>query len=207
MTEKFKMASGPPSSITILLIILSNLIIKSRNVAGLFHARLVIRIGLYFRDCIIWDDRKIQDGVRTTILEYCFVKHFVKTAHDMLMRHLQDSTVGPTGRSNRLVKQLDQQLRRPTGCSNRLDESNMSNQSNRLKQRLHRWNVHSTVRPTVGPTKSLKTFEERTYLLCKWGTVPNQPIEWRRVKLRHFLSAKNVYFWTWRVFTGVQTKP
>ena len=39
MTEIFKMASGPPSWITILFIILSNLIDESWNFAGLFHAR------------------------------------------------------------------------------------------------------------------------------------------------------------------------
>ena len=58
------------------------------------------------------------------------------------MRRLHDPTVGPTGRADRLVQQLDQQLRRvngrPTGWSNRLDESNMSNSSNRLNQQLHR---------------------------------------------------------------------
>ena len=56
------------------------------------------------------------------------------------MRRLHDPTVGPTGRSNRLVQQLDQQLHRlngrPTGWSNRLDDSNMSNSSNRLNQQL-----------------------------------------------------------------------
>ena len=46
MTGIFKMASGPPSWITILLIISSNLIIKSRNFAGLFHAK-VFHVGLY----------------------------------------------------------------------------------------------------------------------------------------------------------------
>ena len=60
----------------------------------------VFHVGLYFRDCSFWDDCKIQDGVRTTILEYCFVKHFVETAHNMLMRGLHDPTVGQTGRSN-----------------------------------------------------------------------------------------------------------
>ena len=59
-----------------------------------------------------------------------------------LMRRLHDPTVGPTGWSDRLVQQLDQQLRRvnsrPTGWSNRLDESNMLNSSNRLDQQLHR---------------------------------------------------------------------
>ena len=86
----------------------------------------VFHVGLYFRDCSIWDDRKIQDGVRTTILEYCFVKHFVETAHNMLMLRLHDPTVGPTGRSNRSVQELDQQLRRvngrPTGWPNWLKE-------------------------------------------------------------------------------------
>ena len=58
-----------------------------------------------------------------------------------VMRRLHDPTVGPTGRSNRLVQQLAQQLRRvngrPTDWSNQLDESNMSNSSNRLNQQSH----------------------------------------------------------------------
>ena len=44
----------------------------------------VSHVGLYFQICSIWNDCNIQDGVRTTILEYCFVNHFIKTAHNML---------------------------------------------------------------------------------------------------------------------------
>ena len=58
------------------------------------------------------------------------------TCSGVLMRCLHDPTVGPIIWSNQLIQQLDQQLRRvnsrPNGWSNRLDESNMSNPSNRL---------------------------------------------------------------------------
>ena len=44
----------------------------------------VFHVGLYFQICSIWSDWNVQDGVRTAILEYCFVKHFLKTAHNIL---------------------------------------------------------------------------------------------------------------------------
>ena len=64
------------------------------------------------------------------------IEYVMRELTTTVMRRLHDPTVGPTGQSNRSVQQLDQQLRRvngrPTGWSNRLDESNMSKPSNRL---------------------------------------------------------------------------
>ena len=51
---------------------------------------------------------------------------------------LSDRPVGPTGRSDRSVQQLDRVNGRPTGRPDRSDESNMSNSSNRSDQQLHR---------------------------------------------------------------------
>ena len=78
------------------------------------------------------------------------------------MQRLHDPTVRPTGRSNRLVQQLDQQLRRvngrPTDWSNRLDESNMSPTVASLKR-----SSKCLVGPTVGPIMQIRS--------------PNQPLD------------------------------
>ena len=79
------------------------------------------------------------------------------------MRRLHDPTVGPTGRSDRSVRQLDRVNGRPTGRPDRSDESNMSNSSNRSDQQLHRLNVHPTIGPTIGPIMQMRS--------------PNQPIK------------------------------
>ena len=50
-----------------------------------FDSCKVIRVGLYFSINVAFEiNRNIQDSVRTTILEYCFIKRFVNTAHSMI---------------------------------------------------------------------------------------------------------------------------
>ena len=74
-----------------------------------------------------------------------------------LMRNSHNPTVGPTSRANWSVQQLCPVNIRPTGWSNRLNESNMSNSSNQLNQQMHRKNVHPTVGSTVGPTMQMRS--------------------------------------------------
>ena len=98
---------------------------------------------------------------------------------------LSDRPVGPTGRSDRSVRQLDRVNGRTTGRTiGQSDESNLSNSSNRLDQQLHRLNVHPTVGPTIGPTMQMRS--------------PNQPIKstYNHDALNDviFLSALNIIF-------------
>ena len=118
---------------------------------------------------IIWSDFENLATRPLLFLDTACGTRFRQNFDKWVMWRLHDPTVRPTGRAKRsvrpVVQQLDRVNGRPTGWSNRLDESNMSNSSKRLNQQLHRWNVYSTVGPTVGPTMQI--------------AVLNQPIESR----------------------------
>ena len=68
----------PPYWITVLLIFVKSQYKKLK--ISWFLSCQVIHAGLYFHKSSFSNDWNIQDGVRTTIWDYYFVKHFVKSA-------------------------------------------------------------------------------------------------------------------------------